>query len=120
MFQVIIQIGIIAISGWFKINSVGELLWQRCFGGVGREEIYKGVVRKSDNNFGGIRHHKLWPARMMWGVCLMAVIVVLDYDFWVFEILIDDTVNIITPVVSTREDKAFPQPRHHRGLAATA
>ncbi len=34
---------------WFaKIDSVGNLLWQYCYGGLGRELMYRGVVQNSD------------------------------------------------------------------------
>ena len=34
-----------------KLNSDGELEWQQCYGGIGNERIYKGVVQKNDNNW---------------------------------------------------------------------
>jgi hypothetical protein len=93
----------------FKINGDGILQWQQCFGGVGREEIYKGVVRKSDNNFVISGTTSYGPSYDV-GCMPYGGNSGLDNDFWVFEILIDDTVNIITPVVSTREIRLFPNP----------
>lgn len=37
---------------WFaKIDSLGNLQWQYCYGDVGKEELYRGVVQKSDFNY---------------------------------------------------------------------
>jgi len=34
---------------WFvKIDSIGNLLWQYCYGGVADEFLYRGVIQKSD------------------------------------------------------------------------
>ena len=34
---------------WFaKIDSIGNLLWQYCYGGLGDEFLYRGVIQKSD------------------------------------------------------------------------
>jgi aminopeptidase YwaD len=33
-----------------------------------------------------------------------------DKDFWVFEILKDDTVNVITPAASARGIRVYPNP----------
>jgi hypothetical protein len=35
----------------FKVNSTGELLWQQCIGGLGKESIEFGVVKNSDYNY---------------------------------------------------------------------
>ncbi len=93
----------------FKINSIGELQWQQCFGGGGREEIYKGVVRKSDNNFVIAAITDYGPS---YDVCCTPYggNSVLNKDFWVFEIILDDTVNIVTPPASAREIRVYPNP----------
>jgi hypothetical protein len=91
----------------FKINSVGELQWQQCFGGGGREEIYRGVVRKSDNNFVIAGTTNLGPS---YDVGCAPYGGVWDTDFWVFEILKDDTVNAIAPSASTKEIRVYPNP----------
>jgi hypothetical protein len=37
---------------WFaKIDSLGMLTWQYCYGGLGTEYIYRGVYQKSDYNY---------------------------------------------------------------------
>ncbi len=36
----------------FKINSTGDLLWQKCFGGLGSEELtYSGVIDNGDGSY---------------------------------------------------------------------
>ncbi len=93
----------------FKINSVGELQWQKCFGGGGREEIYKGVVRKSDSNFVIAGVTNFGPSYDV-GCMPYGGNYVLNKDFWVFEILKDDTVNVITPAVSAGGIRVYPNP----------
>jgi hypothetical protein len=93
----------------FKINGDGILQWQQCFGGAGREEIYKGVVRKSDNNFVIAGVTSYGPSHDV-GCTPYGGNSGLDKDFWVFEILNDDTVNIVTPPASAREIKVYPNP----------
>ena len=34
-----------------KLTDDGELTWQYCYGGGGREDIYRGVIQKSDYNY---------------------------------------------------------------------
>ena len=34
-----------------KLTAEGELTWQYCYGGGGREYIYRGVIQKSDYNY---------------------------------------------------------------------
>jgi hypothetical protein len=91
----------------FKINSVGELQWQQCFGGGGREEISRGVVRKSDNNFVIAATTNLGPS---YDVGCAPYGGVWDKDFWVFEILKDDTVNIVTAQVEAEKVRVYPNP----------
>lgn len=92
----------------FKINSDGELQWQQCFGGGEREEIYKGMVRKSDNNFVIAGVTNFGPSYDVG--CTPYGGNFVDKDFWVFEILMDDTVNVITPAASARGIRVYPNP----------
>jgi len=91
----------------FKINSVGELQWQQCFGGGGREEISNGVVRKSDNNFVIAGITNLGPS---YDVGCAPYGGIWDKDFWVFEILKDDTVNIVIPQARAEKVRVYPNP----------
>jgi hypothetical protein len=69
---------------WFiTLNTGGELLSQRCFGGLGREELQGGTVQKSDNNY-------VIAARTNWGPSYDVACTPhggqYDEDWWVFEI----------------------------------
>jgi hypothetical protein len=92
----------------FKINSDGELQWQQCFGGAGREGIVYGALRKSDNNFVIAGVTSYGPSYDVG--CTPYGGNAIDNDFWVFEILKDDTVNIITPPASVSEIRVYPNP----------
>jgi hypothetical protein len=92
----------------FKINSDGELQWQQCFGGGGKEEVTHGAVRKSDNNFVIAGVTNFGPSYDVG--CTPYGGNVMDRDIWVFEIMKDDTVNAILPVASAREIKVYPNP----------
>ncbi len=87
---------------WFvKLSSEGVLLSQQCFGGAGNEELYFGVVKKSDNDYviaaqtdygpsfdvGCAPHGGYW-----------------DKDFWVFEIKDCSQYFPATPAAPTGDD----------------
>jgi hypothetical protein len=91
----------------FKINSDGELQWQQCFGGGGKDEVMYGVHRKSDNNFVIAGNTNYGPS---YDVGCAPYGGILDRDFWVFEILKDDTTSVITPLEGAREIKIYPNP----------
>jgi len=92
----------------FKINGEGELQWQQCFGGAGNEEVMYGVHRKCDNNFviAGVTNYGpsydvgCTPYGGNW----------MDRDFWVFEILKDDTTSVINPPEGDRGIGVYPNP----------
>jgi hypothetical protein len=67
----------------FKINSDGELQWQQCFGGGGKEEVTYGAVRKSDNNYVIAGQTNYGPS---YDVQCDPHGEYPDKDFWVFEI----------------------------------
>jgi hypothetical protein len=92
----------------FKINSIGELQWQQCFGGGGREEVMYGVLRKSDNNFviAGVTNYG--PSYDVG--CTPYGGNIVDRDFWVFEIVMEDTTTAITPPAGRGEIKIYPNP----------
>jgi len=93
----------------FKINSDGVLQWQQCFGGSVNERCDYGVVKKSDNNFViagttnyGPSHDVECTPRSSYKYPNM--------DIWVFEIMMDDTLNAISTPANTREIKIYPNP----------
>jgi hypothetical protein len=92
----------------FEIASDGELLWQQCFGGAGRDGIVYGALRKSDNNFVIAGVTNFGPSYDVG--CTPFGGNVVDRDFWVFEILKGDTTSVITPLEGAREIKIYPNP----------
>ena len=61
----------------FKINSTGDLLWQRCFGNAGPNDLINGVCRVSENhfvvvagkrgeNFGDVECNDYWENEQIW------------------------------------------------------
>jgi hypothetical protein len=69
---------------WFiKIDSVGEIINQKCFGGIGNEFIYSSAVQKGDNNY-------VIAAYTDWGPSYDVACTPhggqYDEDWWVFEI----------------------------------
>ena len=70
---------------WFvKLSSEGELLSQQCIGGAGSEELYFGVVKKSDNNFVIAGYTDYGPSYDV--ACAPHGDLGTDKDWWVFEI----------------------------------
>ncbi len=69
---------------WFlKIDSEGELLEEKCFGGIGNEFIYSSVVKKCDNNYIIAALTEYGPS---FDVACAPHGGNYDEDFWVFEI----------------------------------
>ncbi len=93
---------------WFvKLNSEGELLYQHCFGGEGSEIIQFGVVKQSDTDYVIAGTTNYGPS---FDVGCAPYGGILDRDFWVFEIMMDDTTSVITPQVDAGEIKIYPNP----------
>jgi hypothetical protein len=90
-----------------KINNVGDIITQKCFGGVGNDFILSGTLQKSDNNYVIAAYTNYGPS---FDVGCTPYGGNGDIDYWVFEIMLDDTVNVITPVASTREIRVYPNP----------
>jgi len=94
----------------FRIDNQGFLLSQQCFGGIGNEAVngHKfGVAQKSDNNFVIATITNYGPS---FDVGCTPYGGNGDIDYWVFEIMLDDTVNTITPAISAREIRVYPNP----------
>jgi len=87
-----------------KLNSEGELEWQQCYGGLGNERIYKGVIRKSDYNWvvaGRASYNSDDVNCNLHGSWIE--------DYWVFEIK-DTSTNIIKSQTTDNTTKVYPIP----------
>lgn len=89
----------------FKIDSIGNLLWQQCFGGIARERVHYGVVKKSDKNF-------VIAGEMSYGPSFDVGCYNQNPggkpDFWVFEVIDTSTNSIAAPKLP--ELKVYPNP----------
>ena len=80
-----------------KLSSEGDLEWQECYGGYGNERIYKGVFRKSENNWvlaGRASNNSFDVNCDLYGY----------EDFWVFEIKDCDYYAAATPATPQGAD----------------
>ena len=94
----------------FRIDNQGLLLSQQCFGGIGNEAVngHKfGVAQKSDNNFVIATITNYGPS---FDVGCTPYGGNGDIDYWVFEIMLDDTTNVIEPVAGERGLWVYPNP----------
>jgi hypothetical protein len=93
---------------WFvKLSCEGELLYQQCIGGAGSEELYFGVVQKSDNNFVIAGQTDYGPS---YDVGCAPHGVYPDEDWWVFEIDLEDTTGIYEDIVMHDNLRVYPIP----------
>ena len=62
-----------------KLSAAGEIEWQECYGGLGNERVFKGILKKSEHNWvvAGRASHNSGDVD-----CNLHV----KEDFWVFEI----------------------------------
>jgi len=90
-----------------SLNSDGELLTQKCFGGVGDETVEFGVVKKSDYNF-VIAGQTDYGSSYDVG-CTPYGGNIVDTDFWVFEIQ-DTLTSVPTAPEFTEEVMVYPNP----------
>jgi len=89
-----------------KLNNEGVLLWQQCIGGIGDEELYFGVVKKSNNNFVIAGQTDYGPS---FDVQCTPHGGLYDMDYWVFEIK-DTTTSIQTKPSAGGVVKVYPNP----------
>ena len=89
-----------------SLNSDGELLTQKCFGGVGDETVEFGVVKKSDNNFVIAGQTDYGPS---YDVGCTPHGGNGDEDYWVFDIQ-DTLTSILASLEFTGGVKVYPNP----------
>ncbi len=87
----------------FKIDSVGQLMWQQCFGGLSTERVSFGVFKKSDDNYVIAGEMRYGPS---FDVGCSSHSNHLDY--WVFEI--QDTTVGIDEFPHSFDFKVYPNP----------
>jgi hypothetical protein len=92
----------------FKIDSVGNLLWERCIGGQGDEYLKNGVIQKDDDTYilaattgGPYPNHDVQCENENGDQC-----------FWLME-LQDLTVDINDVEAARRTVKLYPNPGSH-------
>jgi hypothetical protein len=90
-----------------KINNEGDIITQKCFGGAGNDFIMRGALQKSDNNYVIAAYTNYGPS---YDVGCTPYGGNGDIDYWVFEIMLDDTTNVIEPVASTTGITVYPNP----------
>jgi hypothetical protein len=92
----------------FRINNTGELLWQKCYGGASKEgNIRFNALRKTTNNYIIATITDYGPS---YDVACTPHGGLLDEDWWVFEIGIDDTTDITDTSVKQDNIKVYPNP----------
>jgi len=94
---------------WFlKIDSVGQIITQKCFGGIGNEFIYGGVLQKSDNNYIIAAYTDYGPSHNV--ACTPFGGNGVDKDWWVFEISLDDTTALHESLPGSGNLDVYPNP----------
>ena len=91
----------------FKINNVGDLIWQKCFGGIADEMIEFGVVKKSDNKYvlaGTANYSPSFDVD-----CDFNYTGVANSDYWVLRVS-DTTVGISINHPELNALKVYPNP----------
>ena len=90
-----------------SLNSDGELISQKCFGGTGDETVEFGVVKKSDNNFVIAGQTDYGPSYYVG--CTPHGGNGVDKDYWVFEIQ-DTLTSVLAYTDFTDKVKVYPNP----------
>lgn len=86
-----------------KVNENGDVVWQHCFGGGEDETLYNGVLKIGENNYvmAGETNDDSGDV-----ICNLHS---WRYDFWVFEITIEDTTGI-NNIIEQDGIKVYPIP----------
>jgi hypothetical protein len=89
----------------FKVDSIGNLLWQQCIGGHARERVY-GVVKHSDYKYAVAGEMTFSPSG---DVNCSNFVYGSRRNYWVFGIS-DTTVNVVENNQTEFEIKVYPNP----------
>lgn len=90
----------------FKIDSIGELLWQQCIGGVSTEDLRFGVFKNGDNSYVIAGDMTYGPSNDV--RCSNNGIGDGSRDFWVFEVL-ESNISI-NETTEPGTHKIYPNP----------
>jgi hypothetical protein len=90
-----------------KLNEIGDIEWQQCYGGWGSEMLANPhtILRKSDYNYVFAATTNFSPSHDVQCETFSG-----NRNAWIFEIALLDTVNVITPITGAREIKVYPNP----------
>ncbi len=90
-----------------KLDAQGNIEWQKVYGGWGQEilENPHTVLKKSDYNYVLAASTNFSPSHdVQCGTFSV------NYNAWIFEIALPDTVNVITMPASSKEISVYPNP----------
>jgi len=90
----------------FKIDSIGNMLWQKCIGGVSTQEVFKGVQRISDSEYvvAATTEGDGFTGNMD---CATHG---LNRDFWLFKVTDTSTIVGLSEEKAFLEQKVYPNP----------
>ncbi len=89
-----------------KLNENGAIEWQHCYGGFSSQMLENPhtILKKSDYNYVIAASTKGSPSFDVQCGSFD------DYNAWIFEIALPDTVGVLTPSASANEIKVYPNP----------
>ncbi len=90
-----------------KLSSTGEIIYQQCFGGAGKDRVEYGVIMKSDNNYVIAGQTDYGPSYDVG--CTPYGGNWIDEDWWVFEIK-DTTIGMQENFAVQNQIKVYPNP----------
>ncbi|MCD4695459.1 MAG: T9SS type A sorting domain-containing protein [Bacteroidales bacterium] len=93
-----------------KLNHSGEIEWQQCYGGWGREKLESPhtILKKGDYNYVIAATTNYGPSYDV--ACTPTGGNETDKDAWIFEIDMEDTTNIIGKPAMEDRIKVYPNP----------
>lgn len=89
-----------------KLDNLGNIEWQRCFGSLEQEKIgFHSVIKKSDYNY-------VIAAKTNYSSddVQCTIHAPMDYDTWLFEIDLEDTTGIFDTPTTHDNIKVYPNP----------
>lgn len=88
-----------------KLTAVGEIEWDKCYGGLGTERFFgtHSILKKSDYIY-------VFNAEAQFNSIDVQCEIHGERDAWVFEIALPDTTSVIIPPASAGEIRVYPNP----------